>query len=515
MTFQRKVITMSIVSLRFFLFLAAAVAAYYLVPLRARWAVLLLGSAVFIIIGSSWQLYIVFLAQVLLAYGGALLGRKYQQKWICRAVVALEIAALALMKENSFFIINARYALLLLGRPREIPYLDLAVPLAMSYYTLMLVSYVLDVHWGKTEPEKNPLKLVLYAGFFPQMVAGPIARYEETGERLCEGHRFDYDQFCFGIQRFLWGLFKKLVIAERLNIIVGTIYGGGLGGTWTPTGSYVLIGALAYIFQVYTDFSGGMDIALGAAQMFGVVLPENFRTPFYSTSMSELWRRWHITLGLWLRDYIMYPFLRARPGTRIRVFCQKHWGKKAAKTIPSYIGTLLVWLYCGFWHGGSYKWIFWGLMTFAVIVGGMILQPLFDKLKALLRVNTEAASWTLFGRLRTLLLFVAVCSVQPADSFLNALKMWKNAFVFNPWVFVDGSLYTLGLDRIDFWIMIFGLLVLFVVSKYQQRGSVREIIAKQNLAFRWLLWLALFMVVLLFGMYGESYQPADFIYGGF
>ena len=145
----------------------------------------------------------------------------------------------------------------------------------------------------------------------------------------------------------------------------------------------------------------------------------------------------------------------------------------------------------------------------------MVLQPFFNKLQVLLRVNTEAESWILFGRLRTFLLFTIACSVQPADSLMSALKMWKNAFVYNPWVFVDGSLYQLGLDRLDFWVMIFGLMVLFVVSKYQQRGSVREIIARQNLAFRWILWIGLLMAVLIFGMYGEGYNPADFIYGGF
>lgn len=508
---------MSIISPGFFLFVAVMVAAYYITPRSHRWIALLLGSAVFIIMGSSWRLYIIFLAQVMLAYAGALLLHRYRQygKWICGVVVAVEIGTLTLLKESSFFIITARNVLTLLGRPYKIPHLGLVAPLAISYYTLMLVSYVLDVHWEKILPEKDPLKLVLYAGFFPQMVAGPFSRYGETAARLYEGHRFDCDRLCFGVQRSLWGLFKKLVLAERLGVIVGTVYGGGLKGTWTPVGSYVLIGAAAHMFQVYTDFSGGMDIVLGTAQMLGIELPENFDTPFYSTSMSELWRRWHITLGLWLRDYIMYPFLKARPGAWMRTFCRKHWGKKAAKTIPAYIGTLLVWLYCGFWHGSSYKWIFWGLMTFAVIVGGMILQPLFDKLKALLRVNTEAASWTLFGRLRTAFLFMAVCSVQPAASLLDALKMWKNAFVFNPWVFVDGSLYQLGLDRLDFWIMIFGLLLLFVISKYQQHGSVRETIAEQNLVFRWMLWSGLLVAVLLFGMYGEGYAPAEFIYGGF
>ena len=508
---------LSIVSFYFFVFVAVVVGIYYITPRTNRWLPLLLGSAVFIIISSSWKMYIIFLAQVILAYGGAWLLYKNlkQSRLICGIAIALEIGTLIILKDSSFFIINYRYILRLLGKPRQIPFLEIAAPLAVSYYTLMLVSYILDVYWRKIEPEKNPLKLLLYAGFFPQMVAGPIARYSETTSELWEGHRFHYDNFCFGIQRFLWGLFKKLVLAERLGTIVTSIYTGGLEGTSTPVGSYIWIGAVAYVFQLYTDFSGGMDIVLGTAQLFGIVLPENFRTPFYSTSMSELWRRWHITLGLWLKDYIMFPFLKSRPAAKFRAFCQKQFGKKAAKTVPTYLGTFLVWFCCGFWHGGTYKWIFWGLCTFVIIVGGMVLQPFFNKLQVLLRVNTEAESWILFGRLRTFLLFTIACSVQPADSLMSALKMWKNAFVYNPWVFVDGSLYQLGLDRLDFWVMIFGLMVLFVVSKYQQRGSVREIIARQNLAFRWILWIGLLMTILIFGMYGEGYNPADFIYGGF
>ncbi len=508
---------MSIVSFCFFVFVAVIVGFYYIIPLSNRWISLLLGSTIFIIIGSSWKMYIIFLAQVILAYGGALLFHKNlkQNRLICSIVIVLELAALIFLKDSYFFIINYRHILHLLGRPREIPFLEIAAPLAISYYTLMLISYILDVYWGKIEIERNPLKLLLYAGFFPQMIAGPISRYSETAAELWEGHRFNYDNFCFGVQRFLWGLFKKLVLAERLGTIVNTIYTGGLEETWAPVGSYIWIGAIAYAFQLYTDFSGGMDIILGTTQLFGIVLPENFRTPFYSTSMSELWRRWHITLGLWLKDYIMFPFLKSRPAAKFRAFCQKQFGKKAAKTVPTYLGTFLVWFCCGFWHGGTYKWIFWGLSTFVIIVGGMILQPFFDKLQALLQVNKEAGSWILFRRLRTFLLFIITCSIQPANSLMSALKMWKNAFVYNPWILVDGSLYKLGLDRLDFWVMIFGLMILFIVSKYQQKGSVREIIARQNLVFRWILWLGLFIVVLLFGMYGEGYDPAEFIYEGF
>ena len=508
---------MSIVSFQFYVFVAVLLAVYYIVPCKIRWLPLLAGSAVFIIIGSSWKLYIVFLLQILLAYGGTL-ALCHFSKWrkqICILTAGLEIAFLTLLKESSFFLINMRLFARLLGGPGQIPYLELAVPLGMSYYTLMLVSYVLDVHWEKIKPEVNPFKVILYACFFPQMVTGPISRYNETAEQLWTGHSFDYENFCFGIQRFLWGLFKKLVLAERLGIIVNTIYSGGLEGTWTPTGLYIWIGAISYTLQLYTDFCGGMDIILGTAQLFGIRLPENFKTPFYSTSMSELWRRWHMTLGLWLKDYIMYPFLMSRPAARIRSFCQKCWGKKSAKTIPTYVGTFLVWLYCGFWHGGSYKWIFWGLATFSIIVGGLILQPLFQQLQKLFQVNTHVFSWKLFGRLRTFLLFTIVGSVQPAGSLGEALRMWKHSFTYNPWVLVDGSLYRLGLDRIDFWIMVWGLVLLLLVSSLQQRGSVRKMIGEQNLAFRWALWIGLFVAVILFGMYGEGYDPADFIYGGF
>ena len=492
---------MSMISFRFFIFTATLVLLYYVCPRRARWFILLAGSTMFIVAGSSWKLYLVFAAQVLLAYAGAGLFCRYPDwaKPICAVVVGLEIAALVGMKESAFFIRNVNYLMTLLGKTVQLGYLNWAAPLAMSYYTLMLVSYVVDVYKGKIEAERNPLRLLLYAGFFPQMMSGPITRYSETAASLWGGHRFDYETACFGLQRFLWGLFKKMVLSERLAVLVDTIYNGGLEGTWTPTGVYVWVGAIAYTLQLYTDFSGGMDIVLGTAELFGVKLPENFRTPFFSTSMAEVWRRWHITLSFWFRDYVYFPLGGSRVDAR--------W-----KHIRN---LFVVWLCTGFWHGGNYRWIFWGLATFAVIAGGILLKPLFEKLTALLHVNTEAASWTVLRRIRTFFLFVIVFSVQPAASLMSALHMWKNAFVWNPWVLMDGSLLQLGLDWREMAILIFGLLLLFVISNYQQQGSVRVMISRQNLVCRWILWLALFAVVVVFGRYGEGYNPADFIYGGF
>lgn len=523
---------MSVISLYFFIFLFAVLCVYYCIRSAYRWMVLLAASGAFFVLGCGWRLSIFFIVQVLLAYGAALWldrletcknmqGEKQPdydrlKKRVVTGALVAEISALVLFKESSFFVINFNLLNNLLHfSESNLHFPTWLAPLGMSYYTLMLVSYILDVHWGTSKPQKNPFKLILYAGFFPQMVAGPLTRYGEIKGELYGEHHFNLEQVQFGLQRFVWGLFKKLVISERFAIIAAFIYDGGLEGTWTPTGSYVWIGFFAYMIQVYTDFSGCMDIVIGAAQMFGVKLPENFRQPFYSTSLSEFWRRWHITLGLWARDYIMYPFLKSEMAAKLRNFCKIKWGKNAAKKIPPYLGTLLVWLYIGFWHGGSYKYVFFGIFSFIVIVGGQILEKPLDKLTALLRINTEVWSWQLWGRLRTGFLFMVSASMQRALSLSNGIIMWKNAFDYNPWVFVDGSLYKLGLDALDFWVMIFASFVLMFVSHTQQRGSVRAIVAKQNLVFRWFLYLALFVAVLLFGMYGEGYNPADFIYGGF
>jgi D-alanyl-lipoteichoic acid acyltransferase DltB (MBOAT superfamily) len=259
-----------------------------------------------------------------------------------------------------------------------------------------------------------------------------------------------------------------------------------------------------------------MDIVIGAAQMFGVELPENFRTPFYATSLSEFWRRWHITLGLWVRDYVLYPALKSRFADAMGRFCREKFGKKWGKRIPTYWGMLITWFCVGFWHGGSWKYICAsGLFFFVMIVGGILLDPIFQRLIKLLHVNTAAWSWTLFQRIRTAALFTLSVSFGRASSLGDGLARWKSAFVYNPWVLADGSLYRLGLDAPDVGVLIFGLLILLGVSKLQQSGGVRDRLAKQNLVFRWAVLLALFASVLLFGLYGENYNPADFIYGLF
>lgn len=518
---------MSIVSLQFFVFLAAVFGAYWLCPSRARWVVLLAASACFMYLcaGRSLFLCAVFAAQALLAWLAALGisrgGSERRKSLLAGVTVAALLAVLIAYKDLAFFVNNLNTAGALLGADLGLRLPGWAAPFGISYYTLILVGYVLDVRWGTVEaPQRNPLKLLLFAGYFPQLTSGPFTRFGDMGSLVDGQARWDLRRTQFGLQRLVWGLFKKLVVAERLAVVVATIYDSApVPLAEDPyVGLMVAVGAVAYVGQLYTDFSGCVDIVIGASQLFGIPLAENFQRPFSAVTLSELWRRWHMTLGFWLKDYVLYPALKSRWMGAVRRLCKKRWGKRAARDVPTYIGMLITWFCVGFWHGGTWKYIFSsGLIFFVMIAGGMLLEPVFQKLAGALRIDAGAWSWTFFRRLRTFCLFSFPVSLGRRGSLMEGLRAWKTVFThWNPWVLVDGSLFQLGLDRADLDVCILGLVVILVVSLLQVRhGSVRELIARQNLVFRWCVYLALFFAVLILGCYGPGYDPADFIYGDF
>ena len=289
---------MSIVTLPFFIFTGITVALYWACFPRLRWLVLLAASGCFLFFNGSAALCAVFAAQVLAAWLAALAVARLQSERLKTLVTALGVlalgAALIWFKDLSFFVNNFNRVSALTGLGLELQMPQISAPFGVSYYSLMLISYLLDVRWGKLDaPERNPLRLLLFAGYFPQMTSGPISRYGEVAGSLFGRTRWDLRRFQFGLQRFLWGLFKKLVLADRLAVAVSALYDGD-----PCTGLLVVVAAFLYIAQLYADFSGCMDIILGVSELFGVELPENFRRPFAATDLSELWRRWHMTLGL-------------------------------------------------------------------------------------------------------------------------------------------------------------------------------------------------------------------------
>ncbi len=513
-------ISMSLTSLTFFAFFIISLIIYYLIPKRCQWMALLGFSVVFFLLSATPYTGIYILVSIVCTTVSA---RKISQGLADgdqakarRALIfglIINVGLLAALKYTNFFILNINKFTSMLHIFKHIREVAWPAPMGISFYTLQVVGYLLNVYWGTVPAQQSMLKTALFTGYYPQLTSGPISRYHQLKDTLFAPHDFSERNISYGLQRMMWGVFKKIVISDRLAIVVNTIY----GDTATYNGFYIWIAAAFFMLQLYTDFSGCMDIIIGASECYGITLPENFRTPFFSRSVQEFWQRWHITLGSWLKDFILYPILYSDTWRNLAKWTKGKWGKKASKQIPTYLGLLCAWMVMGLWHGGKWKYVFGqGLWFWGCIVLSQILEPFFKKATDSLKINTECFSWHLFQSLQV---FVLVCIGNMffrLDGFKETLKTMRAGFAnWNPEVFFDGSLFKLGLKTADFNVMIMGLLVLLFISALQENGSVRERLSGQNMAFRWFMWLCLIFAVILFGMYGPGYDAQAFIYERF
>lgn len=511
---------MNITSLVFFLFVLISVFLYYVFPKNFRWVVLFAANILFLQQANSLKMLIFWAICALFTYAIAVMiekkkANKKLASFLTFCGVAVVMGSMVVLKDSSFFV-GILNGVLKIFHVAPVAGVHFNSPLGISYYSLIWTGYILGVYWGDYAAEKNVFKFITFAGFFPVYVSGPVVKFAEVEESIVTGHAFEYKNLTFGMQRVLWGLMKKLILSERLAIVVNTIY----SDTYLYPGFYVWIAMIAFVFQLYTDFSGCIDIVLGVAEMFGIRLPENFTHPFMSLTMAEFWRNWHITLGGWLRDYILYPTLKSAPFQRLGKFTKSKFGKKLGKQIPTWIGLLISWFLIGFWHGGQWNYILGvGVFCGIIIIVSEILAPLFVKVKAVLKVNEKTFSYRLFQRLRTFFLFmVALSFFRAYDGFKVGLVNWKNALtVYNPWIFTDGSLMELGLDAADLRIcFVFGLiLAVSGIVTFVKRESLRELVARQNYVFRWAVYLLLLYAVIIYGCYGINFSSAAFIYQRF
>ena len=317
----------------------------------------------------------------------------------------------------------------------------------------------------------------------------------------------DYENITNGMRRMIWGYFKKLVISERFGIIVSAVYGN--------YNSYSFIGivwaTLCYAIQLYTDFSGCMDIIMGCSTMFGITLPENFKAPFFSESIQEFWQRWHITLGLWFKDYFMYPVQKSKPVQSMGKAVKKLIGKKKGKKAPFYISMLMLWVLIGIWHGGTgYYFIASAGVPCVLLILSDMLQPVFKNVIGILRINTECESWHWFRRIRTLLL-ICICWVFAlSNGTYNALNIIKHLFsdLWNYTTFT-AAMETFGISALDVLIMAIGVVLLYITDKLIYEGTtVFKVLDKQNFAIKIAIIYAELLAILLHGMVGTS----SFIY---
>lgn len=486
-------------SFYFLCFFAVVLLFYYLIPKKMQWVMLLISSIAYYLLAGNGILILYPISTCLIAWIGIWILERTKEsrkrKAVLLAVVFSQIMVLSVLKYINFGI-------------------GFLIPLGISFYTVTVLGYVIDVYNGIAKGQKNPGKLLLYGMFFPTVLSGPILRYREDGDQFFEPHVFDYKQVTFGIQRMVWGFFKTLVISERMSVIVNTVY----GDYTTYKGTYIWIAAVCYAFQLYTNFSGCMDIALGMAQTFGIKLPENFTTPYLAKSISEYWRRWHITLGVWMKEYVFYPLLRTSAFNKLGKWMKQKYGKKRGKQFVTFIALFILWFTVGLWHGGDWKYIIGsGLLHWVYIVLEELWAPGFGKVLEKCHIDFNGRGVNIFRIVRT---FFLVCIGQVffrADSVGHAWQLLKGAVTeWNPQVLWNGGIFTLGLDWVEFVIALVSLGILAVVSILQNKGiNIRESISKKKLPIRWLIWYMLLFYVILLGYYGPGYSAAEFIYQGF
>ncbi len=521
----------------FLVFLAVTVILYYVIPKKLQWPFLLLASLTFYAF-SGWQnaafivltIVTVFVTgrklsnlhkeqETFIAVGGEALTKenrkaykasmlRRRRKWLV-VCLAVNLGVLLLLKNVAILSkgINAAFSMTEGG----FSFFGLLMPLGISFYTFQAVSYIIDVYRGKTAAETNLFRFAQFVSFFPQIIQGPISRFDDLKQTLFTPHPFSGKDFSFGLQRVLWGFFKKLVIADRLIIAVKAI----TGNPDEYHGVYVLLGMLFYAITLYCDFTGGIDITIGIAEMLGIRLKENFNRPFSSKSITEYWRRWHITMGTWFRDYLFYPLSVSKPMLKLATKSRKVLGESFGRRVPVYISTLLVWFATGFWHGSSANFIVWGLANGIVILISEELTPFYKWFNAKFGF-TKAMPYQLFQVFRT---FWLMCFIRTFDTYASV----KTTFAMFGTLVTDFSLNKLmsegvsklGLDYKDYAVVLAGICLIYFISLLQKKGSPREMLRARPQVVRHVVFVSLFIVIIVFGIYGIGYEANQFIYNQF
>jgi len=522
----------------FLLFLAVLLAAYAITAQKYRWFVLLVGSLTFYAFaGPQFLLYIC--ATIVITYICTMQVSKLREKrdktleqaadkeekktiresakkaakrWTALCLVLI-LGILAAMKYTDFVLSNVNAVMNVFGQVHRFGLLGLALPMGISFYTFQTVGYVVDVFREKAEVQKNPLKLALFVSFFPQVVQGPISRFGELSKTLYSGTRINRHDFARGANRILWGFFKKLVIADRLwpALVVLTSYPEEFQGI------YYLLAIGMYAVILFCDFTGGIDITIGVAELFGVKLPENFNRPFYSKSIQEYWQRWHITMYYWFRDYVFYTVAASKKMLRFSKASKRFVGEAFSKRLPVHITLVWVWFLTGLWHGATWNFIAWGLANGFVIMVSLELAPLYARFSKKFPTLHSSLPYRGFQIFRTFWLMNMIRSFDIYAGVQNTFRLMGSVFTnFSLNQFLSDGLYYLTLPAADYISAGVGLMIVFWVS-WLGRGEndYRDRLFKFRWPLRYLATGIILFMTLVMGAYGFGFDARQFIYNVF
>ena len=482
-------------SFDFIIFMSASVAAFYISPVALRLYILLIGSYIFYMWWSvPFVLLLIFVTVV--NYGAAILITSYFDD--SRRRLAVFVAALSV----SFGILFVFKYLPLLDEtltymfaaagvtytPRDF---DLILPLGISFYTFQAVGYTVDVYRGRTQPEQSFVKFSLFITFFPPLIAGPIERAAGLMPQLVRAQRFNMDNIMTGLKFILFGLFKKVVIADRVAIAVNTVY----GAPENFAGLALLVATILFAFQIYCDFSGYSDMAVGCAKMFGINLTLNFRQPYLSRGISEFWRRWHISLSSWFKDYVYFPLGGSRVGAL-----------RYARNI------MITFLISGIWHGASWTFIAWGALHGAYLIAEtVIMKPINAALKILSIENLFAVNAA-----KTAITFGLVCFgwiLFRAETFDDAIFIMTHLlYDIDRWgevPYVFRTLSDMGLGMAQLLAVLVCIILLIITDISADTGNIHEKLMDKPADLRFAFYLLIGLLIIALGVF---HNGTDFIY---
>lgn len=493
-------------SIDYLIFFPIVVLIFFLIPKKIRYIWLLVCSYYFYMCWNA-EYAILILISTVVTYIGSLviykykftdnnLKTKFDPKFVLALVIIINIGILVYFKYSNLILDSIQYVAKSFGASLTLRSVDVLLPVGISFYTFQALSYSIDVYRGDIVPEKNLLKYALFVSFFPQLVAGPIERSSNLLPQIqnLDKNKFKLDNVYQGLLTIFWGLFIKMVIADRISPLVDTVF-----KSYYRYGCVELVfGIICFTVQLYCDFYGYSVIAMGSAKIMGITLMENFDAPYFSSSIKEFWRRWHISLSSWFKDYLFIPLGGSRKGV-----------------VRKYINILIIFTVSGLWHGAAMRYILWGFITGIYQVIGDILEPLREKSRKLFNINTECFSYR-FGRiLGTYFLFCISVIIFRADNIkvgiMYIIRMFTNLDI---WRLSSGAIYKLGLSRSEMNIFLVATLVLFLFDylKYKKNIGVVEFVTKQNYFFQGVFTLTLLMSIIIFGIYGPLYDAQAFIY---
>lgn len=525
---------MSFTSLSFIGFLLVVFVVYFIVPRKVQWVVLLAASCFFYLCAGVKIIFFLLFSTVTTYIAGLLIGRltnrqkeqreslsraekkvlnevfKKKKQRVVAAALLLNFGLLFILKYYGFIAESLQSALSMVTNAVTIPQLGILLPLGISFYIFQSAGYVIDVYRGKYEPDKNLFKFALFLWFFPQIVQGPIGRYDKLAHQLYSPHGFDADKLKYGLQLMLWGYFKKMIIADRAAVVVNQIFGHYMD----YSGAIIFFGVFMYSIQIYCDFSGGIDIARGIAEGMGIGLAENFRRPYFATSLSDFWRRWHITLGSWMKDYLFYPIALSKSFAKLGKKARQRFPGRLGKILPTSIATFIVFFVIGIWHGGNWKYVFFGLYNGVIITFSLIAEPAYQRICDKLGINREGKPWFAFQLIRTLFIVTVGRYFTRADGLTTALSMIKRTILhFDAGSLTSQTIAALGLTATDWAVVIVCLVVMISAGIIEERGmNVRAELERRRPIIQIAAIVVAVVALAFFGIFREGYIASEFIY---